>query len=105
MESDLRMPTRYQVLQKLSQGVPFDQNLNGHRFRDFKEISVRREKEDEHIDWSDDYEVFNHIEGKYWDHVEHQLGEEVKVEYAADLNSKKYGSGFGLKDQRVLSEK
>jgi hypothetical protein len=30
--------------------------------------------------------------------VENQVGEEVRVEYAADLNSKKYGSGFGLKN-------
>jgi hypothetical protein len=29
--------------------------------------------------------------------VENAVGEEIKVEYAADLNSKKYGSGFGLK--------
>ena len=104
MESELRMPTRYQVLQKLSQGVPFDQNLGGHRFKDFKEISIRREKEDEAIDWTDDQEIFNHIEPKYWNYVENQVGEEVKVEYAADLNAKKYGSGFGLKSQAIISD-
>ena len=98
MESELRMPTRYQVLQKLSQGVPFDQNLGGHRFKDFRDISIRREQEDQHVDWSNDQEIFNYIEPKYWNHVENQTGEEQKVEYAADLNSKKYGSGFGLKD-------
>jgi hypothetical protein len=43
MDSEMKMPTRYQVLQKLSQGVPFDQNLGGHTFQDFKEISARRE--------------------------------------------------------------
>jgi hypothetical protein len=101
-DSEMRMPTRYQVLQKLSQGVPFDQNLQGHRFKDFQEISRRREQEDEHIDWSCDTAVFNHIEPKYWDLVENQVGEEVKVEYAADLNAKKYGSGFGHKNQAIL---
>lgn len=34
-ESDIKLPTRYQVLQKLSQGVPFNQNLNGHSFKEF----------------------------------------------------------------------
>jgi len=27
--------------------------------------------------------------------VENQVGEEVKVEYAADLNAKRFGFGFG----------
>ena len=62
LESELRMPTRYQVLQKLSQGVPFDQNLNGHRFKDFREIADKREQEDDHIDWSNDHEVFAQVE-------------------------------------------
>ena len=32
-ESDRKLPTRYQVLQKLSQGVPFHQNPKGHTFK------------------------------------------------------------------------
>lgn len=34
-KSTQRLPTRYQVLQKLSQGVPFDQNYDGHSFGEF----------------------------------------------------------------------
>ena len=79
--------------------------MGGHRFKDFKEISIKREKEDEGIDWTDDQAIFSHIEPKYWNHVENQVGDEIKVEYAADLNSKKYGSGFGLKNQKLMSEK
>jgi hypothetical protein len=30
--------------------------------------------------------------------VENQLGEEVRVEYAADLNARRFGNGFGMKD-------
>jgi hypothetical protein len=30
-------------------------------------------------------------------YVEHQIGDHIKVEYAADLNAKKFGSGFGVK--------
>lgn len=35
IKSDRKMPTRYQVLQSLSQGVPFNQNLDGHTFAEF----------------------------------------------------------------------
>lgn len=45
------------------------------------------EKEDEHVDWSSDKEIFNKIESQYWNMVENQVGEEYKVEYAADLNA------------------
>lgn len=31
-QSDQKLPTRYQILQKLSQGVPFNQNTVGHTF-------------------------------------------------------------------------
>jgi hypothetical protein len=30
--------------------------------------------------------------------VENQIGKEVKVEYAADLNAKRFGNGFGMKN-------
>jgi len=42
--------------------VPFDQNFEGHTFKEFKEISVRREKEDSDIDWSDDSQIYERIE-------------------------------------------
>lgn len=35
LNSQAKLPTRYQILQKLSQGVPFDQNLVGHTFKEF----------------------------------------------------------------------
>lgn len=79
--------------------MPFNQNLNGHTFKDFQNIAAMKEKEDEHLDWQDDRDIFNNIESKYWDYVEHQIGEEYKVEYAADLNARQYGSGFGMKGQ------
>jgi [histone H3]-trimethyl-L-lysine4 demethylase len=40
-------------------------------------------------------EEFWKIEKEYWNYVENQMGEEIKVEYAADLPVKIYGSGFG----------
>jgi len=38
----------------LSQGVPFNQNLKGHSFQEFKQIAQKKEKCDEAIDWTDD---------------------------------------------------
>ncbi len=34
--------------------------------------------------------------------VENQIGTSLKVEYAADLNANKFGSGFGTKHQKIL---
>lgn len=34
------------------------------------------------------------LEKEYWKYVEDNLGERIKVEYAADLSSQEYGSGF-----------
>ena len=96
--SNNKLPTRYQVLQKLSQSVPFDQNFTGHRFKDFRALSLEREKEDDDVDWNDDQDIFKKIEKQYWDLVENQIGEETKVEYAADLVASRYGSGFGRRD-------
>jgi hypothetical protein len=70
IHSDRRLPTRYQVLQKLAQGQPFHQNRVGHTFEDFQRIAKEREKEDEHIDWDNDQEIYEHIERKYWDIVD-----------------------------------
>ena len=70
--------------------------MNGHRFKDFKAISEVREKGDENLDWDDDQEIYSHIEADCWNHVENQVGDQIKVEYAADLNAKKYGNGFGM---------
>lgn len=36
--------------------------------------------------------------------VENQMGKETKIEYAADLNAKRYGSGFGMPNQTNLSD-
>lgn len=35
------------------------------------------------------------IERQYWDMVEHQMGTETLVEYAADISTQHFGSGFG----------
>ena len=51
-----------------------------------------------HLDWENDHVIYEKIENKYWDLVENQIGANVKVEYAADLNANKFGSGFGTKD-------
>jgi hypothetical protein len=73
----------------------------GHTFKDFQRIAKEREREDEDIDWDDDQEVYDRIERKYWEIVDNQVGKELKVEYAADLDAGRYGSGFGRKDHHL----
>jgi hypothetical protein len=46
---------------------------------------------------------FKQLEKEYWNIVEHNMGSTVKVEYANDLDVSKFGSGFGRKDQKLLS--
>jgi len=36
------------------------------------------------------------LEKEYWQYVEDNVGERIKVEYAADLSSKEFGSGFPM---------
>ena len=55
------------------------------------------EQGDNDIDWSKDEQIFGKIEKEYWDIVDNQIGDERRVEYAADLNANIYGSGFGTK--------
>jgi len=42
-KSKAKLPTRYQVLQQLSQGVPFNQNVEGHTFEQFEALANKRE--------------------------------------------------------------
>ena len=62
------------------------------------------EEDDKDIDWSDDKQIYEKIEKEYWDMVENQVGNNVKVEYAADLNADIYGNGFGMKSMKNLTE-
>ena len=35
------------------------------------------------------------LEKEYWSYVDNQVGDPVKVEYAADISVTAFGSGFG----------
>ena len=73
------MPSRYQVLQKLAQGVPFKYNTEGHTLAEYKEMAAKLERGDDKIDWSDDQDVFRSLEKEYWDKVENQVGDDFCV--------------------------
>jgi len=45
------------------------------------------------------------LEKEYWSYVDNQIGDPVKVQYAADLAVTAFGSGFGRKGQKVLDKK
>lgn len=40
-ESDRKIPTHYQVIQHLSQGKSFEENKEGHTFRELQELAVK----------------------------------------------------------------
>lgn len=92
------------MLQHLSQGKPFNQNLEGHSFAEFQAIAVEREKVDEAVDWTDDSDIYKHVETQYWNYVENQVGSEYRVEYAADLNADLFGNGFGMPNQKLVDK-
>lgn len=46
---------------------------------------------------------YEKIEEQYWDYVENQVGDQVKVEYAADVPVNVFGSAFGRFNQKVMS--
>ena len=79
-ESTQKMPTRFQVLQDLSQGKAFQQNNEGRTFAEFLELSREHEKEKPSTD-SD----YAELEKRYWDMVENNIGQRTRVEYAADI--------------------
>lgn len=94
------MPTRFQVLQDLSQGKAFKQNNEGRTFSEFLELSKAHASDP----LSNDADYAN-LEKRYWDMVENNVGPRTRVEYAADVSTSKFGSGFGRPGQRVVSER
>lgn len=58
-------------------------------------VNISRELEEK--DRCETPEDFWKIERDYWNYVENQVDPIVRVEYAADLNVKNFGSGFGIK--------
>jgi len=88
------------VLQDLSQGKAFKQNNEGRSFAEFLQLS--KVHESEKISTEADYAE---LEKRYWDMVENNVGTRTRVEYAADVSTSKFGSGFGRPGQRVVSER
>jgi len=66
-------------------------------------MSKTLEKVDKHVNWKSDKDVYDKVERQYWDIVENQVGEDYRVEYAADLDAIKYGSGFGNKHMNLTA--
>lgn len=50
--------------------MPFEQNYNGYTFEEFRDIALKQEINDNHIDWSDDEQVYDLVEKQFWDYVE-----------------------------------
>ena len=50
-------------------------------------------------------EEFWNLEKEYWNYVDNNVGEPLKVEYAADLSVTHFGSGFGREGQPLLDQR
>lgn len=94
LESNVKYPTRYQILQELAQGKAFKENNTGHTFEKFREIAREREKQEPMTE-----KDYIELEKDYWSKVDYGQGEVTLVEYAADVPTLKYGSGFGRPGQ------
>ena len=100
LESKKTLPTRYQVLQELSQGKAFKQNNKGYTFEQFAQLAKQLETKE--LKATKDYVK---LEEDYWNMVDNGKGEITLVEYAADVPTAKYGSGFGRVGQKIVNEK
>ncbi len=45
------------------------------------------------------------LENEYWSKVDYGQGETTLVEYAADVPTANYGSGFGRPGQKIVNSK
>ena len=66
-------------------------NVEGRTFKEMQMISNLIESKDESC-----------IEKEFWSLVENKKSY-FTVEYAADLDTKKYGSGFGRRGQKIIN--
>jgi len=96
--SSQKLPTRFQVLQELSQGKAFKQNAEGRTFRELMELSGQFEQEK--LVTEADYSA---LEKRYWDMVENNVGPRLRVEYAADVPTGRFGSGFPRRGSRQMT--
>ena len=69
----------------------------GHTFADYKNAAERLEKNRPQT--KSDYLA---LEKEYWEIVDLNKGPQFKVEYAADVPTNVYGSGFGHKNQPII---
>lgn len=103
MENPLKMPTKLQTINTLQEGNGFPDG-NSYTIAEYKEMANNFYRQ-----WSEKY--YNGIETipleslakDYWDMVE-TSNRTVEVEYANDLDTKKYGSGFPRATKDVTQE-
>ncbi|KAL4442296.1 hypothetical protein ABPG74_005637 [Tetrahymena malaccensis] len=95
-----KVTTRTQILAELSQAQPFSQNNDQYTYKEFKKMADDFKKTYKFQTKTNFQNEYRQIEYEFWEHVEHPelFKDELEVEYAADLPSKKYGSAFSVMD-------
>ncbi|KAL4479492.1 hypothetical protein ABPG72_011814 [Tetrahymena utriculariae] len=95
-----KVTTRTQILAELSQAQPFSQNNDQYTYKEFKKMADDFKKTYKFQTKTSFQNEYRQIEYEFWEHVEHPelFKDELEVEYAADLPSKKYGSAFSVMD-------
>lgn len=93
MDSDQKLPTRFQILQELTFAKPFEVNPEGRTFNEFRKLAEAETTEQD---------SYAEIEKEYWQCVDNQIGKRRQLEYAADVPTDVFGSGFGRPGQKII---
>mmetsp|Transcript_18953 Transcript_18953/g.21767 ORF Transcript_18953/g.21767 Transcript_18953/m.21767 type:complete len:191 (+) Transcript_18953:419-991(+) len=117
-KSTKRFQYRSQVLENLIHGKPFDYNKDGITYEEFRaNAKVLEDQYLQNFKFRSDENKISTLQKDYWDIVEEHTSEKYSkiaslgkfiqtennkktftVEYAADLPTNKYGSGFPTKE-------
>eukprot|EP00345_Euplotes_harpa_P008640 CAMPEP_0168347180 /NCGR_PEP_ID=MMETSP0213-20121227/18824_1 /TAXON_ID=151035 /ORGANISM="Euplotes harpa, Strain FSP1.4" /LENGTH=114 /DNA_ID=CAMNT_0008356195 /DNA_START=628 /DNA_END=972 /DNA_ORIENTATION=+ len=96
----MKLPSRYQTIQKMGQGKPFDFNSDGITLSDFKKKDLGTTTYESLVS----QKKYDELEKMFWDFVENTESEEINVEYAADLPRNTYGTNEFEKDDKPYED-
>jgi len=99
-DSTMKLPSRYQTIQKMGQGKPFDFNSDGITLSDFKKKDLGTTTYESLVS----QKKYDELEKMFWDFVENTESEEINVEYAADLPRNTYGTNEFEKDDKPYED-
>eukprot|EP00357_Protocruzia_adherens_P027181 CAMPEP_0114996894 /NCGR_PEP_ID=MMETSP0216-20121206/14584_1 /TAXON_ID=223996 /ORGANISM="Protocruzia adherens, Strain Boccale" /LENGTH=674 /DNA_ID=CAMNT_0002361189 /DNA_START=218 /DNA_END=2242 /DNA_ORIENTATION=- len=95
--NDRKFTARVQRINELGQGKPFEQKVNEYTFETFKTLAQDMKEKYNYLFIDEEGKPDRSLENTeriYWTLVDKNNDQNVEIEYAADLPTDKYGSGF-----------